>query len=75
MFYVYVLKNQKTGRRYIGSCRSIVDRLHRHNSGQSKATRHGMPWSLVHSESFRTRTEAVRREMFYKTGRGRDELE
>jgi predicted GIY-YIG superfamily endonuclease len=40
-----------------------------------KATKHGAPWSLIHSESFATRREAVQRELYYKTGRGRDELD
>jgi len=46
-----------------------------HNSGQMKATRHGATWILIHNESFATRREAVRRELYYKTGRGRDELD
>ena len=40
-----------------------------------KATKHGVPWSLIHSESFTNRREAVQRELYYKTGRGRDELD
>ena len=75
MFYVYVLKSQKTGRRYVGSCENIETRVRRHNLGHSKATRHGVPWALVHSESFYNRAEATRRELYYKTGRGRDELD
>jgi hypothetical protein len=39
-----------------------------------KATKHGVPWILIHSESFATRREAVQRELYYKTGRGRDDL-
>ena len=54
---------------------NLEDRLRRHNSGDSKATRHGLPWALVHSESFSNRAEAVRKERYYKTGRGRDELD
>ena len=34
----------------------------------------GIPWILIHSESLRTRAEAVQKEIYYKTGRGRDEL-
>src|SRR4051794_30600412 len=41
MFYVYVLRSEKTGR---------------------------------HREKFSTRAEAERKERYYKTGRGRDEL-
>ena len=75
MFYVYVLRSRKTGRRYVGSCENLGDRLQRHNAGESKATRHGTPWTLLHSESFSTRREAAGKERYYKTGRGRDELD
>jgi len=74
LFYVYVLRSEKTGRFYTGSCADLEDRLRRHNAGQSPATRHGVPWRLVHWEGFPTRAEAVRRERELKTGRGRDEL-
>ncbi len=75
MFYVYVLRSSKTGRRYVGSCENVQDRLRQHNAAESKATRHGIPWILVHSESFSNRAEAVRKERYYKTGHGRDELD
>ena len=75
MFHVYVLRSEKTGRRYIGSSQDIESRLGEHNSGQSLATKHGIPWRLVHQEHFPTRAEAVRRERFYKTGKGRDFLD
>jgi putative endonuclease len=74
MFYVYVLQSGKTGRRYIGSCQNLDERLRCHNAGESKATRHGTPWTVLRSEKFSTRSEAVRKEQYYKTGRGRDEL-
>src|SRR6516164_8402033 len=74
MFHVYVLKSEKTGRRYVGSCENLETRLRRHNLGHSKATRHGVPWTLVHSETFSNRADATRRERYYKSGRGRDEL-
>ena len=75
MFYLYVLRSKKTGRRYIGSCEDIDDRLRRHNAGESKATKHGIPWIVIHVEEFLTRSAARSRERYYKTGRGRDELE
>jgi len=74
MFYVYVLRSGKTGRFYVGSCQDVDGRVRRHNAGHSKATRHGIPWILLHSENFPTRAEATRKERYYKTGRGRDEL-
>ncbi len=75
MFYVYVLKSGKAGRRYVGSCEDFGDRLRRHNNGESKATKHGIPWTVLSVEEFPTRAAALRKERYYKTGRGRDELD
>jgi putative endonuclease len=75
MFQVYVLRSRKTARRYVGSCEDLDDRVRRHNAGESKATKHGVPWAVIHNERFSTRAEATRRERYYKTGRGRDELD
>ena len=75
MFYVYTLRSGKTGRRYVGSCEDLDERIRRHNLGHSKATRHGIPWGLLHSETFLTREQAIARERFYKTGKGRDRLD
>ncbi len=74
-YCVYVLCSERTGRRYVGSCQDIPARLRRHNEGRSKATRHGVPWSLVYVERFSTRAAAGERERFYKTGRGREKLD
>ena len=68
MFHVYVLKSQKTGRRYVGSCENLETRVKRHNLGHSKATRHGVPWALVHTETFSNRADAARKERYYKSG-------
>ncbi len=74
-FWVYVLVSEKTGRRYVGSTQDVANRLRQHNSGHSKSTKHGMPWRLAKTESFPSRTEAVRRERYLKTGQGRRELD
>ena len=74
MFFCDVLLSQKTGHRYVGSCENLDERIRRHNSGDSKATKHGVPWVLLHSETFGTRSAAAQRERYYKTGRGRNEL-
>ena len=75
MYYVYVLQSKRTGRRYTGSAADVADRLERHNGGRSKATKSGRPWQLIHTESFDTRAEAVRRETYLKTGVGREKLD
>ncbi len=75
MFYCYVLQSQKTGRRYVGSRENLAERIRRDNAGDSKATKHGVPWVLLYSETFPIRSEAAQRERYYKSGRGRDELD
>jgi putative endonuclease len=75
IFHCYALHSQKTGRRYVGSCESLEARIDRHNSGKVPATRHGVPWVLVYCEKFATRHEAIMKELYYKSGRGRDELD
>jgi predicted GIY-YIG superfamily endonuclease len=65
MFHVYVLENSK-GRLYIGHTEDLDRRLHQHNSPEGKEhlgkyTHRNGPWSLVGSESYATRSEAMRR--------------
>ena len=74
MYSVYVLWSPGSGRSYVGSTGDVEMRLHRHNARHSKATKHGVPWRLVYTESFDTRAGAVARELYFKTGRGREEL-
>ena len=74
-YFAYILRNESIGRRYVGSCEDFSDRFHRHNTGESQATKHGIPWIVLRLEEFSTRAEAVKRERYYKTGRGRDELD
>jgi len=62
VFYVYILHSQGLQRYYVGSTQAVHKRLQEHNSGKSASTRAGVPWELVHTESFTTRSEAVLRE-------------
>lgn len=71
MFYVDVLYSTKLNKRYVGSDDDIPTRLRQHNAGRSRFTSGSIPWTLVHSESFNTRSEARKRERFLKSGAGR----
>ncbi|MFN0010256.1 MAG: GIY-YIG nuclease family protein [Phycisphaerales bacterium] len=75
MFWVYVLRSEKTGRHYTGSCQDVAERLRRHNAGHSPATRTGVPWLLIHAEPHPTKAAACARERHLKTGHGRAELD
>jgi len=74
MFHVYVLRSESTGGLYIGSTGDLRRRIDEHNAGLATATKNRGPWRLVHSEEYATRSLAVRRERYLKTGKGRQEL-
>ena len=71
MFHVYILENQE-GRLYIGHTDNIERRLEQHNSPDGKEhlgkyTHRNGPWTLLGSETFKTRSEAVLREKLLKS--------
>lgn len=74
MFYVYVLQSDSTGRFYIGQTNDLTDRISVHNSGLARYTRSRVPWTLVHTEEYETRGEAMVRERQLKGGQGREWL-
>lgn len=74
MYYVYVIRSLKNRRLYTGSTDNVKRRLYEHNSGLSKATKYTRPFELLHQEQYDSRSEAYRREMYLKTGKGREEL-
>jgi putative endonuclease len=52
----------------------LDQRVGQHNSGITKSTKNRGLWVLAHSEEFATRAEAMRRERYLKSGKGREEL-
>jgi putative endonuclease len=58
MFYTYILYSKKLNSFYKGETGNIIDRLTRHNSGYEKATRLGVPWTLVWKGEKATKSEA-----------------
>ena len=74
MYFVYVLKSLKDGKRYIGFSNDLKRRLEEHNSGLIKSTRNRKPLKLIYFEEFPNKDEAMKRENFFKTGKGREFL-
>lgn len=71
-YYVYVLGSINFDRNYIGFTRNISKRLRQHNSGKTRSTSPYRPWKLLFSEMFTTKLEALEREQFLKSGKGRE---
>ena len=69
MHFVYVIKSESLNTTYIGQTDDLELRLKQHH-GRLKA----FDWKLVHAEQFSTRSLAVRREKYFKTGDGRKVL-
>jgi putative endonuclease len=58
-YYVYILYSPSIDSYYKGQTSDIDDRLKRHNNSQEKATKFGVPWTLVWSTKKETRGEAL----------------
>ena len=74
MYSVYVLQSLKTKRFYTGQTTNIARRIEEHNKGKTRSTAKKGPYQLIHLEHYSTRAEAVKRERYLKTGKGREEL-
>ncbi|MCZ6593605.1 MAG: GIY-YIG nuclease family protein [Bacteroidetes bacterium] len=73
-YYVYVLKSVNFDRHYVGFTRNVVRRLRQHNSGKTMSTKPYLPWELIFLEEIDSKEEALKREKFFKTGRGREHI-
>lgn len=45
-----------------------------HNTGKTRYTRSGKPWKLVYYEAFLSKKDALREELFLKSGKGRERI-
>ena len=72
MWYVYVLRSKETDRFYTGMTSDLERRLAEHNSGKTKSSKGYRPWDLFFSEEFETMEEARKRELYLKSGSGRE---
>ena len=72
MHYVYVLRSEKTEKKYVGSTQLSPEiRTAEHNGGKVPWTRSHRPLKLIYFEQFKSKDIALKREHFFKTGKGR----
>ena len=70
MYYVYILRN-KDKKLYIGFTTDLQERFKRHNDGEVKSTKPYRPWELIFYEAYVSKKDAMRREEYLKTAKGR----
>ena len=76
MYLVYILKSIKNNKRYIGyTSKQLFKRLNEHDTGSNKWTRKNGSFVIMYFEEYQTKTEAIKREKFLKSGQGRKFLD
>lgn len=71
-FYTYVLYSENFNKIYIGQSSDLEKRLWEHNNGFSKYTKRYIPWEIIYKETFKSRSEAMKREKELKSQKGRE---
>jgi len=72
MFYVYILKSEKSKKTYIGfTSKEVKERLDEHNIGTNIWTSQNKPFKLLYYESYYCEKDARHRELFLKSGVGK----
>jgi len=69
---MYILWSEKTGRYYVGHTNDLERRLAEHNRVKGKYTDTGIPWNVVYTENFNSKTEAYAREQYIKSRKSKD---
>ena len=70
-YFVYVLRSLEDKKRYVGISTDVARRLQEHNEGHVQSTKARIPFELVHCEEYPSRSEARKREKYFKTAAGR----
>ena len=73
-FQVYILRSCTRGRTYVGQTEDVGARLALHNSGSVKSTKPFRPWEVIYLVEFGSRSEAMRREKWFKSSAGRKRI-
>lgn len=71
MSHVYIIKSIE-GLIYVGSTTDLNKRLYQHQNKLAGWTKRGNDWKLIYSEEFEDYSDARKRELWFKTGKGRE---
>ena len=68
-FVVYILYSEKYNKNYTGFTSNLIARFNSHNLLETKGfTLKFRPWKVIHVEFFHSKSEAMKREKYLKTG-------
>jgi len=70
-WYVYILLRLKDHRFYFGSTNDLKRRLSEHQRGKNVSTAKRLPLELIYFEGHRSKEDAMRREKYFKTTKGK----
>ncbi|MEO1485731.1 MAG: GIY-YIG nuclease family protein [Bacteroidota bacterium] len=71
-YLVYILFSKKHQKTYCGMTSNLIGRFKSHNELATKGwTIKFRPWKVIHVEVFHSKSEALKREKFLKSGQGR----
>jgi putative endonuclease len=74
MYYAHVLLSKKDNNFYIGFTENVEQRLDEHNAGKNTSTRSRRPFKLMYCEGHTSKSDAMRREKYFKTTKGKTTL-
>ena len=74
MHYVYILLSLRDQKFYIGRSDDLKRRKEEHDLGKVISTKHRRPLKLIFYESFSDKKDAIRREVYFKTSKGKSTL-
>lgn len=70
-WYVYILRSGRDSQFYIGSTNDVGRRLHEHQAGKNISTAKRLPVELLYFEAHTSKEDAIRREKYFKTTKGK----
>ncbi len=70
VFFIYILRSQKTRKYYIGCTNNLKKRVKQHNQGQNISTMRDQPWQLIRYKTSNSQEEAYKCEKLIKSYKG-----
>ena len=74
MFYIYVLESKKDGKKYVGYTKNLKSRFEQHQKGKVESIKDRILLTLIYYEACLTEEDALKREKYLKTYRGKQFL-